>query len=192
MLKYTTLFVISIIYRDLAPDNIGFDVRGEVKLFDFGLAKELQQKDKLSDGNYKLTGFTGSVRYMAPEVVMCKPYNLTADIFSFGVLLWYIMSCTTPYQGFTVKMYERIVAEKGSRPTIRDSWPKDIKNLMKLCWASDSKKRPDFEKVRSELRNFIMSSSMEKKIQFDLDMSMSSKHGSKNKNGKKNAVSANQ
>jgi serine/threonine protein kinase len=57
----------SIIYRDLKPDNIGFDVRGDVKIFDLGLAKEIDPKKKLPDGTYNLTADTGSLRYMAPE-----------------------------------------------------------------------------------------------------------------------------
>ena len=54
----------SIVYRDLKPDNIGFDVRGDVKIFDFGLAKEFNPANVLDDGTYKLTGDTGSPRYM--------------------------------------------------------------------------------------------------------------------------------
>jgi serine/threonine protein kinase len=60
-------FFSSIIYRDLKPDNVGFDVRGDVKIFDFGLAKELDLSKKLDDGTYNLTADTGSLRYMAPE-----------------------------------------------------------------------------------------------------------------------------
>jgi len=56
-----------IIYRDLKPQNIGFNNRKELKLFDFGLAKELDPKDTVGD-NYKMTGLSGSMRYMAPEV----------------------------------------------------------------------------------------------------------------------------
>lgn len=52
--------------RDLKPDNIGFDVRGDVKIFDFGLAKEIDPSKRLEDGTFKLTGDTGSLRYMAP------------------------------------------------------------------------------------------------------------------------------
>lgn len=48
------------------PDNVGFDVRGDVKIFDFGLAKELDESKKLDDGTYHLTADTGSLRYMAP------------------------------------------------------------------------------------------------------------------------------
>jgi len=58
---------LSILYRDLKPDNIGFDVRGDVKIFDFGLAKEIDESKVLEDGTYHLTGDTGSLRYMAPE-----------------------------------------------------------------------------------------------------------------------------
>lgn len=50
------------------PENIGFDVKGVVKVFDFGLAKELHPEDKLANDTYKMTGNTGSIRYMAPEV----------------------------------------------------------------------------------------------------------------------------
>jgi serine/threonine protein kinase len=57
----------SIIYRDLKPDNVGFDVRGDVKIFDFGLAKEIDPRQMDAEGTYKLTADTGSLRYMAPE-----------------------------------------------------------------------------------------------------------------------------
>jgi len=49
----------------LQPDNIGFDVRGDVKIFDLGLAKELGCSKDNGDGTYQLTGDTGSPRYVA-------------------------------------------------------------------------------------------------------------------------------
>eukprot|EP00591_Stephanopyxis_turris_P007886 CAMPEP_0195527192 /NCGR_PEP_ID=MMETSP0794_2-20130614/28704_1 /TAXON_ID=515487 /ORGANISM="Stephanopyxis turris, Strain CCMP 815" /LENGTH=334 /DNA_ID=CAMNT_0040658053 /DNA_START=85 /DNA_END=1086 /DNA_ORIENTATION=+ len=74
-----------IMHRDLKPENIGFDIRGDVKIFDFGLARDLPPKD---NETYKLTGKTGSLLYMAPEVFYKKPYNETADIYSFGIIIW--------------------------------------------------------------------------------------------------------
>lgn len=58
-----------ILYRDLKPENAGFNVRGDIKLFDFGLAKELKERDlQVPPDGYEATGLTGSRRYMAPEV----------------------------------------------------------------------------------------------------------------------------
>lgn len=53
----------NIIFRDLKPDNCGFDLQDQFKLFDFGLAKELKECDKVDDRLYKLTGMTGAMRY---------------------------------------------------------------------------------------------------------------------------------
>lgn len=58
--------------------SIGFDVRGDVKIFDFGLAKELDP-DKSEDGLYKLTGDTGSPRYMAPGKLSSQKSDVTAE-----------------------------------------------------------------------------------------------------------------
>lgn len=49
----------SIVFRDLKPDNIGFDDKGVLKVFDFGLAKELKPGLEKTDGRYQLTGNTG-------------------------------------------------------------------------------------------------------------------------------------
>ena len=59
-----------LIYRDLKPDNIGFDHEERVKLFDFGLAKELKPELKAKSEGYLLTGNTGSRRYMAPGTLL--------------------------------------------------------------------------------------------------------------------------
>ena len=55
-----------ICYRDLKPDNVGFDAENNLKIFDFGLAKELKPYKRHDDGTYHLTANTGSRRYMAP------------------------------------------------------------------------------------------------------------------------------
>lgn len=79
------MLVLSVIYRDLKPSNIGFDVRDDAKLFDFGLAIEFQP-EAVENGNYKLTGMTGTMRYMAPEVALSHSYTEKADVFSFGIM----------------------------------------------------------------------------------------------------------
>jgi hypothetical protein len=64
---FVYLHSLNIAYRDLKPDNCGFTRDGILKIFDFGLAKEETNSTKCEDGSYRMTGHTGSRRYMAPE-----------------------------------------------------------------------------------------------------------------------------
>mmetsp|Transcript_15764 Transcript_15764/g.24516 ORF Transcript_15764/g.24516 Transcript_15764/m.24516 type:complete len:436 (-) Transcript_15764:237-1544(-) len=137
----------SIVYRDLKPDNVGFDSNNQVKIFDFGLAKRLDPEDKSDDELYMLTGNTGSLRYMAPEVANCEPYDHRVDAYSFGILFWQICSLTTPYSGFSMKMHSDRVVKLGHRPKLEPSWPESWSQLMKECWSSVCYARPDFDHV---------------------------------------------
>jgi serine/threonine protein kinase len=78
-----------LLHRDLKPNNIGFTSSGRVVLFDFGLCKlwpcRKGEGDAYNSNDLRqLTGLTGSLRYMAPEVALCRSYNHKADVFSFG------------------------------------------------------------------------------------------------------------
>ena len=78
-----------IIHRDLKPENLGLSADGRLKLFDFGLCRCVQKRTSESDA-YEMTGNTGSLRYMAPEVVLNRGYNEKVDVFSFAVVMWTI------------------------------------------------------------------------------------------------------
>lgn len=142
----------------MKPDNLGFTADGQIKLFDFGLAKELQDRDRDADGLYRnMTGFTGAVRYMAPEVGLSKRYNLTADVYSWTMLMWHMMALEPPLCLYTEKMMIERVFERGSRPTTNEKWPLRIRALLKHGWDHDVTKRPSMEQISQVLGEVIES-----------------------------------
>eukprot|EP01037_Dinobryon_pediforme_P024906 gene24906-26869_t len=64
-----------VIHRDLKPENIGFSSENQLKLFDFGLMACVKKCHRTRNDSYKMTGWTGTMAYMAPEVALQKPYN---------------------------------------------------------------------------------------------------------------------
>ena len=138
------------------PDNIGFDGEGSLKLFDFGLAKELLPEDRGDDGLYQLTGLCGAIRYMAPEVGLSKRYNLSADLYSWSMLMWNILALEPPMGTYTPNMFIDRVFQRGCRPVVKDKWPKQLGILMSLCWSENIAKRPSFKKALRVLREEAM------------------------------------
>lgn len=143
----------NIMYRDLKPENLGFDIRGDVKLFDFGLSTELASAKKNSDGTYNLTAETGSLRYMAPEVGIGQPYNLSADVYSFGILLWQVKALKTPFQKMTPLVFKEYVVKGSLRPKIdHKAWSDVIIGLLENCWSGTISERPKFDSILESLR----------------------------------------
>jgi serine/threonine protein kinase len=151
-----TLFFLSrILFRDLKPQNVARNphtATNPFQLFDFGLAKELKAVDRLpmDDGNsYHLTGLTGTLRIMAPEVIQCQPYGLSADVYSFGVLLYEVVSGTS--HNLTA-----VETCKGERPPIpknsTTTTPAPLATLLQSCWAQDPQRRPTFEQIGQTLQ----------------------------------------
>ena len=134
---------------NLHVDNAGFDVRGDVKIFDFGLATELYPHLEVEDGLYKLTAETGSMRYMAPEVRWGLPYNCKADVHSFGIVFWQICSTMLPYATLGQTQFQDNVLKGGLRPSKQSWWPNRDKvfSKMKSCWEVESSKRTDLSVI---------------------------------------------
>jgi serine/threonine protein kinase len=147
-----------IIYRDIKPDNVGFDGQGIVKLFDFGLAREIYDEEDTENGTYKLTYNTGSLRYMAPEVFNKWPYNFFADTFSFGILLWEVAALERPYNDLTPSEIREMVIKWGERPKTKDAWSDRVVDLMTTSWDSNYRKRPTMKEIEANLEMEIADS----------------------------------
>ncbi len=101
----------NIIFRDLKPANIGFDVRGDVKIFDFGLARIMPDDGCPYTDRFFMSG-AGSPRYMSPEcLTLGESYNMKADIYSFAIILWEMLSASRPYD--FVKSRDQLVQYVG-------------------------------------------------------------------------------
>lgn len=146
---------IQIIHRDLKPDNIGWTSDGVLKLFDFGLSTSIR-KNKDKSECYKLTGNTGTLRYMAPEVILNRNYNTSVDTYSFGILLWQITTGEVPFNDIKTKknFIERVVLN-GERLKMSSDWPIEFSVLLNNCWSENIKDRPNFNEITLKLKNLI-------------------------------------
>ena len=84
-------------YRDANPHNIMLDNNFNVKLGDFGLAKKFSKEGEIS--NNINSAFQGSILYSSPEVVNNQQYTDKSDIWSFGCIIYELISSTPPFSG---------------------------------------------------------------------------------------------
>jgi serine/threonine protein kinase len=142
----------SLVYRDIKPENIGFDIRGDVKIFDFGLCKNLAPNLKSQGYGYRLTGRAGSLPYMAPEVALMGTYDTKCDVFSFSILLWEIMSLAPAYKDLSPTQFMENVVVKNERLAVPKTWPPLTRLMLPEAWDVNPKSRPDMKRVAILIR----------------------------------------
>lgn len=160
------LHVRNVLYRDLKPGNVGFDRDGSVRVFDFGLAREIVSGSPTivdDDGRYRYRlSVVGTPRYMSPEVMRGEPYESSIDAYSFGVLAWEIFANKKAFEGWPFKRLRNRAASGGHENdndgivglTALNSNVAtfNTRALIVKCCSFDWRARPTFKEIESVLR----------------------------------------
>ncbi|XP_047456412.1 mitogen-activated protein kinase kinase kinase 20 isoform X2 [Mugil cephalus] len=143
---------IKVIHRDLKSRNVVLAADKVLKICDFGASKFLTHTTHMS--------LVGTFPWMAPEVIQSLPVSETCDTFSYGVVLWEMLTREIPFKGLEGLQVAWLVVEKNERLTIPSGCPTSFAEVMRKCWATEPKERPMFKQILSTLESMSKDSQL--------------------------------
>ncbi|DBA75584.1 TPA: hypothetical protein ACH3X2_009138 [Trebouxia sp. C0005] len=150
-----------ILHRDLKSPNLLVDKHWRVKVTDFNLSSMLRL-DADSDGVD--SSAANNPRWLAPEVISVQNFSKAADVYSFGIILWELMTWQVPWDDLNPFQIMMLLTQQHARPDILPvgslpggTWPgmREYILLMQACWEEEPDKRPDFESIIADLRGML-------------------------------------
>ncbi|XP_048048754.1 mitogen-activated protein kinase kinase kinase 20 isoform X3 [Megalobrama amblycephala] len=135
----------TVIHRDLKSRNVVLTADSVPKICDFGASKFHSHTTHMS--------LVGTFPWMAPEVIQSFPVSETCDTYSYGVVLWEMLTREIPFKGLEGLQVAWLVVEKNERLTIPSCCPASFACLMRSCWVTEPKDRPVFKDILSTLES---------------------------------------
>ncbi|XP_055870107.1 mitogen-activated protein kinase kinase kinase 12-like isoform X3 [Biomphalaria glabrata] len=133
-----------IIHRDLKSPNVLVASNDIVKISDFGTSREWNEKStKMS--------FAGTVAWMAPEVIRNEMCSEKVDIWSYGVVLWELLTAEVPYKDVDSSAIIWGVGSNSLHLPVPGTCPEGFKLLMRQCWSAKPRNRPSFRQILMHL-----------------------------------------
>uniref|UniRef100_A0A3B4A533 Ephrin type-A receptor 8 n=1 Tax=Periophthalmus magnuspinnatus TaxID=409849 RepID=A0A3B4A533_9GOBI len=148
----TYLSDLGYIHRDLAARNILVNSNLVCKVSDFGLSRVLEDDP---DAAYTTSGGKIPIRWTAPEAITYRKFSSSSDVWSYGVVMWEVMSYgERPYWNLTNRDVIKSV-EEGYRLPAPMGCPAALHTLMLDCWQKDRNERPRFCQIVTVLDKLI-------------------------------------
>ena len=124
-----------IIHRDIKPQNVLIDSRGEVKLMDFGIARMSENKEALTSAGLII----GTPHYMSPEQIQARPLDPRTDVYSMGVLIYEMLCGQRPFDDPTLTAVLTAHITQPPRPPIelRPEIGPEVNRIILRCLAKD-------------------------------------------------------
>jgi hypothetical protein len=94
-----------------------------------------------------MTGGIGTSQWMAPEVLVSQAYDEKADVYSYGIILWEMLTGDVPYRGMREIQVAMSVINHNNRPKIPNNCPQNLAKFIRICWQTDPQKRPEFRTI---------------------------------------------
>ncbi|KAK2385297.1 Serine/threonine-protein kinase sty13 [Trifolium repens] len=137
---------LGLIHRDLKSDNLLIFGDKSIKIADFGVARiEVQTEG--------MTPETGTYRWMAPEMIQHRPYTQKVDVYSFGIVLWELITGMLPFQNMTAVQAAFAVVNRNVRPILPNDCLPVLREIMTRCWDPNPDVRPPFTEIVAMLEN---------------------------------------
>jgi serine/threonine-protein kinase len=133
----------NVIHRDLKPGNIKITPEDKVKVLDFGIAKAIGGEVTDQQSTVTVPGrVIGTPAYMSPEQARGKPTDKRSDIWSFGCVLYEMLTATIPFEGETVSdTLANILQTDPDWQSLPQTTPANIRSLLRRCLEKDPRRR---------------------------------------------------